>query len=73
MACAPEGDDVLDGSLEEGTIVAHDDQRPRPVVQKILQRAQCVEIEVVGRLVQEQDIGPLRQHQQQIKAAPLAP
>ena len=65
-------DDVVDGPLQEGPVVADHHQRARPAVEEVLQRAQRVQVEIVGGLVQQEDVGTLGQHQQQLEPAPLA-
>ena len=48
----------------------HDDAGP--VVEEVLERAQRVEVEVVGRLVEQQHVGLLDQGEQQLQPPPLA-
>ena len=62
----------VDGAVEEGPVVADDDDDARPVVEEVLERAQRVEVEVVGRLVEQQHVRLLDQRQQQLQAAALA-
>ena len=71
-AVAVEHEHVGHGALEEGAVVAHDDQRAGPVVEEVLEGAQRVEVEVVGGLVEQQHVRLLRQGQQQLQAAALA-
>ena len=52
--------------------MAHDDQGAGPAVEEVLQHPKGVEVEVVGRLVEQQHVGPLGQHQQQLEAAPFS-
>ena len=43
---------LIDDAVEEGSVVAGDDERPRPVVEEVLQRPQGVEVDLLcGRLV----------------------
>ena len=69
---AVDDDHVGDGALEEGPVVAHHDQGAGPVVEEVLEGPQRVEVEVVGRLVEQQHVGPLGQDEQQLQPAPLA-
>ena len=48
----------------------HDDAGP--VVEELLERAQGVEVEIVRRLVEQQDVGLLEQGEQQLQAPALA-
>ena len=45
---------------------------PGPGVQQVLQHRQRLDVEVVGRLVEQQHVGPVDQQAQQLQAAPLA-
>ena len=69
---AVEHEHVGDRALEEGAVVAHDDERAGPVVEEVLERAQRVEVEVVGRLVEQQHVRLLRQREQQLHPPALA-
>ena len=55
-------DGALGKSIEEGLVVRDEHQRRRIVLQEILQPLDRGEIEVVGRFVQQQQVGP---HEQQ--------
>ena len=61
-----EDEHVGHGPLEEGAVVADDDQRAGPVVEEVLERAQRVEVEVVGGLVEQQHVRLLGQREQQL-------
>ena len=63
---------VGDGALQEGPVVAHHDEGAGPVVEEVLQHPQRVEVEVVGRLVEQQHVGLGPQREQQLEPAPLA-
>ena len=65
-------DDVGHDSFEEGPVVAHDDHGPRPVVEEVLEGAERVEVEVVGRLVEQQDIRVLGEHEHQLQPPSFA-
>ena len=53
--------DVRDHAVEEVAVVADDDQGARPGQQELLQPEQALEVEVVGGLVHEQQVGLLEQ------------
>jgi hypothetical protein len=48
---------VVGDPLEEVPVVGDHQQRPRPPVQDVLERGQRVDVEVVGGLVEEEDVG----------------
>ena len=52
--------------------MADDDDGAGPVLQHVLQHAQRVEVEVVGRLVEQQHVGPGPQRQHELQPPPLA-
>ena len=52
--------------------MADHDDRTRPVLEHVLQHPQRVEVEVVGRFVEQQDVGARPQRQHQLQATPLA-
>jgi hypothetical protein len=56
LAVALEGEDVRRDAVEEPAIVADDDGAAREVEQGLLERAQRVDVEVVGRLVEQQHV-----------------
>ena len=49
-----------------------DDNNARPFIQIIFEGTQCVEIEVVGRLVEQQNVGLFDQCQQKLQSSTLA-
>src|SRR5262249_1235486 len=51
------GDDVV----EEHAIMAHEQQRPRPLNQLRLEQLQRVKVEIVGRFVEDQNIRRARE------------
>ncbi len=63
---------VINGAIEEGAVVADDDDDAGPVVKEILERPKGVEIEVVRRLIEEQDVGLGSQRQNELEAPTLA-
>ena len=63
---------VVGHTVEKGTIVTRDDQGPGPIVEEVFERAQGVEVEVVGRLVENQQIRLPSQHHHELES-PLLP
>ena len=57
LAVALEGQHVRGDAIEEPAIVADDDDAAGVVQQRIFQRTERVDVEVVGRLVEQQDVG----------------
>ena len=51
-------EDPVDRVLEEGPVVRHDHQRPVQAGHEPLELGQAGKVEVVGRLVEEQDVEP---------------
>ena len=47
----------------------HHDERPWPVVEELLEHAQRVEVEVVRRFVEEQDVRLRGEHQEELEAS----
>ena len=58
--------------LEEVAVVADHEQRARPAVEQVLQRGQRVDVQVVGRLVEQQHVRLVHQQPQQLQPPPLA-
>ena len=58
--------------VEEVAIVRDRDDRPRVLVQVVLQPGDALRVEVVGRLVEQQHVGTLEQHAAERHAPPLA-
>ena len=48
--------DAVDRGVEEGTVVRRDEQRTRPAAQVLLEPFEGVEVEVIGRLVEEEQV-----------------
>ena len=65
--------DVGDHPVEEVAVVADDHQRARPGEQELLQPDEALEVEMVGGLVHEQQIGLLEQQPRQRHPHPPAP
>ena len=47
-------------------------ERARPRVQVLLEHVERVEVQVVGGLVEEQEVGCLHQHEEQLESTPLS-
>ena len=56
LAVALEGEHVRGDAVEEPAVVADDDHAAGEVEQRVLERAQRVDVEVVGRLVEQQQV-----------------
>jgi hypothetical protein len=52
-----EGEDVRRDPIEEPTVVANDDGAAGEVLESLFERTHGVDIEVIGRLVEEEDVG----------------
>ena len=63
---------LVDGSVEEGPVVTDDDGDARPVVEQVLERTQRVEIEIVGRFVEQEHVGLLDEREQQLEPSTFA-
>ena len=70
-AAAVHHDHVGDRALEEGPVVADHHERARPVVEEVLERPQRVEVEVVGRLVEQEHVRLGGQGEEQLHPASL--
>ena len=64
--------DAIDRRVEECTIMRRDDEGARASPKVLLQPLERVEIQVIGRLVQQQEIG-IRDHEAGERAARLLP
>src|SRR5207244_10358807 len=64
--------DTRDGAVEELTVVRNDHGRPRQVVDEPLEPREAVEVEVVRRLVEEEDIEAREQDGGELRARRLA-
>ncbi len=71
-AIALEGDRAGDHVVEEPAVVADQQQRPRPLEQLFFEQLQRFEVEIVGRLVENEHIGRPREHPRQQQAIALA-
>src|SRR5712664_93788 len=72
MAVAFEGKDVGGDTVEEPAVMADDHGAAGEILQRLFQRAQRVDVEIVGRLVEQQHIGAGFQHLRQMDAVALA-
>ena len=68
-----EGEHVGCDAIEEPPVVADDHSAARELEERILEGSQGVDVEIVRRLVEQQDIAPLGQHLRQLDSVPLAP
>src|SRR5207249_909067 len=71
-ALALEGQDVGGDAVEEPAVVTDDDGAAREIDERILERAQRVDVEVVGGLVEEEEVPAAAQELRQVEAVPLA-
>ena len=71
-ARAGEREDVVADALGEPAVVGDDDERARPAVEQVLERGQRVDVEVVRRLVEQQDVRALHQQPHELEPAALA-
>ena len=60
LAVALEGEDVRGDPIQEPPVVADDDGATGKVEQRLFEGTQRVDVEVVGGLVEQQQVGPLR-------------
>jgi len=67
-----EREDVIADPLDEVAVVADHDQRAGPAVEEVLERGEGVDVEVVGRLVEQHNIGFRHQQAHELEAASLA-
>src|ERR1051326_8885947 len=72
LAVALEGEDVGRDAVEKPAIVRNDHGAAGIVEQCLFERAQRIDIEIVGRLVEQEEVGALLQHLCQMHAVALA-
>src|SRR5438067_2482586 len=72
MAVALESQDVGRDAIEEPAIVADDHGATGEILQRLLKRAQRVDVEVVGGLVEQEDVGAGLEHLGEMHTVPLA-
>ena len=56
VGLAFEGEDVGADAVEEEAVVADDDGATGEVDEGVFERAECFDVEVVGRLIKEKDV-----------------
>jgi hypothetical protein len=69
---ALEGEDVGGDAVEEPAVVADHEGVAGELQQRVFERAQGLDVEVVGRLVEQQHVAALQQGLGQVQAAALA-
>src|SRR3954471_3151787 len=72
MAVALERQDMRGDAVEEPAVVADDDGAAGKFLQRLFQRAQRIDVKVVGRLVEQQYVGAGFEHLGQVHAVALA-
>ena len=72
MAVALEGEDMGGDAVQEPAVVRDHEGVAGELQQRIFQRAQGFDVEVVGRLVEQQHVAALQQRLRQVQAAALA-
>ena len=72
-AVALEGQDVGRDAIEEPAVVTDDDRATGKIEQSVLEGPQGVDVEVVGGLVQQQDVAATLQELGEMDAIALAP
>src|SRR5688572_17187817 len=66
-----ERENVRRDPVEKPPIVRDDDRAPRELQQRLLERAQRVDVEIVRRLVEQQYVAPRLQQLRQVQAVSL--
>ena len=59
LALTLERQDMGGDAVEEPAVVGDDDRTAGELLDRVLERAQGVDVEIVGRLVEEEDVGAL--------------
>ena len=72
VAVAFEGEDVRRQAIEEEAVVADDHRAAGEVLDRFLERAQRLDVEVVGRLVEQQHVAAGLEHLGHVDAVALA-
>src|SRR5262249_12261854 len=72
VARALDREAVRRDAVEEPAVVADDDGAAGEVLERLLQRAQRVDVEIVGRLVEQQHVRPRLEHLGEVHAVALA-
>lgn len=63
--------DAVGGALDEVAVVADDDEGAGPAVEDVFQLGQGLDVQVVRRLVEEEDVGLVHQEAEDLQAAAL--
>src|SRR6202012_336251 len=72
VAIAFEGENMRGDAVEEPAIVADDDGAAGEILKSLFQRAQRIDVEIVGRFVEQQHIGAGFEHLGEMHAVALA-
>src|SRR4051794_10377249 len=72
VAVALEGEDVGGEAVEEEAVVADHHRAAGEILERLLERAQRLDVEVVGRLVEEEDVAALLEHLGHVDPVALA-
>ncbi len=72
LRVAFEGEDVRGNAVEKPSIVGYDHRAARERHQRLLQRPQGFDVEVIGGLVEQQDVAPGFQHLRKVHAIAFA-
>ena len=72
LAVAFEGEHMGRDPVEKPAIVGDHDHAPGKIFQRFFERAQRVHIQVIGRFVEQQNVGAFLQHLRQMDAIALA-
>src|SRR4051812_15735889 len=72
LAVALEREHMGGDAVEEPTIVADHDRAPGEGLERVLQRPQCVDVEVVGGLVEQQHVAARLEQLRQMDSVALA-
>eukprot|EP00964_Phaeocystis_antarctica_P129161 scaffold93021_cov54-Phaeocystis_antarctica.AAC.2 len=67
-----EGEGVRADAVEEPAVVRYDERAASEVLQRLLERAQRLDVEIVGGLVEQQQVAALPQRLGEVHAPPLA-
>ena len=62
LAVALEGEDVGGDAIEKPAVMGDGDRAAGEIKQRFLERPERVDVEIVRRLIEQQDIGALLQH-----------
>src|SRR5882724_90366 len=72
LGVALEGEDMCCNAIEEPAIVRNDHRAARERHQRVLEGAQRFDIQVIGRLVEQQDVAASLQYLRQVHAIAFA-